>query len=47
MFIEKAEIMKKALAFHDMKSRHVDMANKDESTEELGETMNENAKTKA
>ena len=44
MFIEKAEIMKKALAFHDMKSRHVDMANKDESTEELGETLNENAK---
>lgn len=44
MFIEKAEIMKKALAFHEMKSRHVEVQSNDESTEELGETINDASK---
>ncbi|MBK7011086.1 MAG: hypothetical protein IPH94_04185 [Saprospiraceae bacterium] len=43
-FIAKAEKMQKILAFHEMKSRHVEMSSKEESTEDLGETINENTK---
>lgn len=43
-FIKKAEKIKSALAFHEMKSRHIEVRSKDESTEELGETVNTNAK---
>ncbi|HRG19879.1 MAG TPA: hypothetical protein PLQ57_02575 [Saprospiraceae bacterium] len=43
-FIKKAETVKKVLAFHDMKSRHIDVRSQEESTEDLGESVNENAK---
>lgn len=42
-FIKKAENVKNALAFHEMKSRHIDVRSKDESTEELGESVNVNS----